>query len=250
MAGHSAYSNIKHRKDRQDAKRGKIWTKISKSIIVAAQLGGGDPDANFRLRFAVQEARAASMPKETIERAIKKGTGELEGGKMEEALYEGYGPAGVAILCDIVTDNRNRTAAEVRKIFEVHGGKLGATNCVAWMFERKGLFRIAKSATTEERLMEVALEAGADDIQTEGESFVVSCPADSFHAVSEALADAKIEPESKEYARVPSNTVELTDPETAKTVLKLMDALDEHEDVQLVAANFVLPEEVMAAVSG
>ena len=249
MAGHSAWSNIKHRKGRQDAARGKLWSKLSKAIIVAARMGGGDPDANLRLRYAINDAKAVSMPKDNIERAIKKGTGELEGGNIEEAIYEGYGAGGVAVMCEIATDNRNRTAPEIRKIFETHGGKLGATNCVAWMIERKGVITIAASKTSEEQLMEVALEAGADDIRQEGDSFVVVCPPESFTPVQEALQAAGIEADSKELTRIPSNTVEVTDVETAKSVLKLMETLDDHDDVQSVSSNFNIPDEAMAAIA-
>src|SRR5690606_35151676 len=185
MAGHSHWAGIKHKKAVIDAKRGKLWSKLSKTIIVAARMGGGDPDANLRLRYAINDAKAVSMPKDNIERAIKKGTGELAGGDIEEALYEGYGPGGVAVLCEIATDNRNRTAPEIRKIFDTYGGKLGATNCVAWMFERKGVFTIAANKTSEEQLMEVTLEAGAEDIRQEGDNFVVTCPPDSFTTVQE-----------------------------------------------------------------
>lgn len=249
MAGHSAWSNIKHRKGRQDAARGKLWSKLSKTIIVAARMGGGDPDANLRLRYAINDAKAVSMPKDNIERAIKKGTGELAGGDIEEALYEGYGPGGVAVLCEIATDNRNRTAPEIRKIFDTYGGKLGATNCVAWMFERKGVFTIAANKTSEEQLMEVTLEAGAEDIRQEGDNFVVTCPPDSFTTVQEALTAAGIEPDAKEIARIPSNTVDVTDIEVAKSVLKLMEALDEHDDVQSVSSNFNIPDEAMAVIA-
>jgi YebC/PmpR family DNA-binding regulatory protein len=249
MAGHSPWANIKHRKAAVDAKRGKLWTKLSKAIIVAAKMGGGDPESNLRLRYAINDAKAVSMPKDNIERAIKRGTGEIEGGEVEEVLYEGYGPGGVAVLCEILTDNRNRTAPEIRKLFDSHGGKLGATNCVAWMFERKGLFLIAASKVDEEKLMEVALDAGADDLKREGENFQVTCPPEAFNAVSEALAKAGIEPDSKQLTRVPSNTVEIRDPETAKSVLALMDALDDHDDVQNVSANFTIPDEAMAAIA-
>jgi YebC/PmpR family DNA-binding regulatory protein len=250
MAGHSAWSNIKHRKGRQDAARGKLWSKLSKAIIVAARMGGPDPDANLRLRYAINDAKAVSMPKDNIERAIKKGIGELEGGDIEEAIYEGYGAGGVAVMCEIATDNRKRTAPEIRKIFESHGGKLGATNCVAWMFERKGVITIPAAKTSEEQLMEVALEAGADDIRSEGDRFVVVCSPDSFTAVQDALQAAGIEAESKELTRLPTNTVEITDLDTARSVLKLMEALDDHDDVQSVSSNFNIPEEAMAALSG
>ena len=250
MAGHSAWSNIKHRKGRQDAARGKLWSKLSKTIIVAARIGGGDPDANLRLRYAINDAKAVSMPKDNIERAIKKGTGELEGGNIEEAIYEGYGAGGVAVMCEIATDNRNRTAPEIRKIFENHGGKLGATNCVAWMFERKGVLSIAAAKTSEEQLMEIALDAGADDIRQEPDSFIVLCPPDHFTAVQHALLEAGIEADSKELTRIPSNTVEVTDIETARSVLKLMETLDDHDDVQNVSANFNIPDEVLSALAG
>jgi len=248
VAGHSPWANIKHRKAAVDAKRGKLWTKLSKAIIVAAKMAGGDPDSNLRLRYAITDAKAVSMPKDNIERAIKRGTGEIAGGEVEEVLYEGYGPGGAAILCEIMTDNRHRTAPEIRKVFENHGGKLGGTNCVAWMFERKGLFLIAASKVDEEKLMEVALDAGADDLKREGDTFQVTCPPDAFNAVAEALNKAGIEPDSKQLTRVPSNTVEIRDVEAAKSVLALMEALDDHDDVQNVSANFTIPGEAMAAI--
>jgi len=248
MAGHSPWANIKHRKAAVDAKRGKLWTKLSKAIIVAAKMGGGDPETNLRLRYAINDAKAVSMPKDNIERAIKRGTGEISGGEVEEILYEGYGQGGAAILCEIMTDNRNRTAAEIRKIFDTYSGKLGGTNCVAWMFERKGLVLIAAKKVDEEKLMEIVLDAGADDLKREADTFQVTCPPDAFNAVSEALAKAGIEPDSKQLTRVPSNTVEITDVEVAKNVLALMDALDDHDDVQSVAANFTIPDAAMAAI--
>jgi YebC/PmpR family DNA-binding regulatory protein len=250
MAGHSPWANIKHRKAAVDAKRGKLWTKLSRAIIVAAKMGGGDPESNLRLRYAIADAKAVSMPKENIERAIKRGTGELEGGEVEELIYEGYGPGGVAILCEIMTDNRNRTAPEIRKLFDTYGGKLGGSNCVAWMFDRKGLFLIPASKVSEERLMEVALEAGADDLKREGEMFQVTCAPEAFAAVGEALASAGIEVESKQLARIPSTTVEVRDVETARSVLALIEALDDHDDVQSVSANYVIPDEAMAAIGG
>jgi YebC/PmpR family DNA-binding regulatory protein len=248
MAGHSPWANIKHRKAAVDAKRGKLWTKLSKAIIVAAKMGGGDPDSNLRLRYAINDAKAVSMPKDNIERAIKRGTGEIAGGEVEEVLYEGYGPGGAAILCEIMTDNRNRTAPEIRKIFDSHGGKLGGTNCVAWMFERKGLFLVATSKVAEDKLMEVVLDAGADDLKREGDAFQVTCPPEAFNAVSDALTRSGIEPDSKQLTRVPSNTVDIRDVETARSVLALMDALDDHDDVQSVASNFTIPDEAMAAI--
>ena len=249
MAGHSPWANIKHRKAAVDAKRGKLWTKLSKAIIVAARMGGDDPDTNLRLRYAINDAKAVSMPKDNIERAIKRGTGELEGGQVEEAIYEGYGPGGVAVLCEIMTDNRNRTAPEIRKVFENHGGKLGATNCVGWMFERKGLFLISAAKTTEEKLMEATLDAGADDIKLEGDVFQVTCPVEAFNAVGDALMTAGIEVENKQLTRIPTNTVEVNDVETARSVLKLIEALDDHDDVQNVSSNFTIPDAAMAAIA-
>lgn len=247
MAGHSHWAGIKHKKAVIDNKRGKAWSKCSKAIIVAAKLGGGDPDMNPRLRLAVSDAKAANMPNDTIARAIKRGTGELEGGNVDEVLYEGYGPNGVAILCDIVTDNRNRTAPEIRKLFEVNGGKLGATNCVAYLFERKGLFIFPVDGANEERLMEVALEAGAEDIKRSGDKLEVLCEPDVFTTVSDALDAADLPPESKEITRIPNNTVEL-DLDSARQVLKLVELLDDHDDVQSVSANFDIPDEVLAAL--
>ena len=248
MAGHSHWAGIKHKKAAVDAKRGKLWSKLSKQIIVAAKMGGGDPDMNIRLRTAINDAKAVSLPKDNIERAIKKGTGELEGGNVEEVIYEGYGPGGVAVMCDIMTDNRNRTAPELRKLFEVHGGKLGATNCVAYLFERKGLFVLPAAKVDEERMMEIALEAGADDIHRDGDAFEITCNPDVYSDVSAALAEAGISVDTQEITRIPTNTVDL-DLETSRKILKLMEALDDHDDVQNVSANFNMPEEAMAEMT-
>lgn len=245
MAGHSHWANISRKKSLVDAKRGKMWSKLSKAIIVAAKMGGGDPDANLRLRYAIDAARAVSMPKDNITRAIKRGTGELEGGNLEEALYEGYGPGGVAVLCEILTDNRNRTASEVRKIFELAGGKLGASGCVAWMFERKGMFLIPSSQTEEDALVELALEAGADDVKRTTDGFEVTCDPSVFQQVSDALSQRGLKPESNQISRIPTSTVDL-DAETGRNVLKLMERLDDHDDVQSVSANFNIPDEAMA----
>lgn len=248
MAGHSHWAGIKHKKALIDNKRGKLWSKLSKAIIIAAKLGGGDPDANIRLRTAITDARAASMPKDTIERAIKKGTGELEGGNLEEILYEGYGAGGVAVMCDIMTDNRNRTAPEIRKIFDLHQGKLGSTNCVAWMFDRKGLFVIPAHQVDEDRLMELLLEAGADDVKQTGEKFEVTCEVENYSRVGEALEQNGVRVEVKEVTRVPNNTVDLG-VDDARKVLKLLEALDDHDDVQNVSANFNISEEAMAQLT-
>ena len=249
MAGHSHWANIAQKKSVIDKKRGKVWSKLSKAIIVAAKMGGGDVAMNLRLRYAINDAKAISMPKDNIERAIKKGTGELEGGNLDEILYEGYGPGGVAVLCEILTDNRNRTAPEVRKIFEYAGGKLGATGCVAWMFDRKGLIIIGKAHTDEEKLMELALEAGADDVKTYDDTYEVIAEPDVFGAVCEALDTAGITTESREITRIPRDTVDL-DVDTARAVLKLMEGLDDHDDVQSVSANFNIPDEAMAELEG
>jgi YebC/PmpR family DNA-binding regulatory protein len=247
MAGHSHWANIARKKSVIDQKRGKMWSKLAKAIMVAAKSGGGDPNGNLRLRYAILDAKAGNMPKDTIDRAIKKGTGELEGINFEEILYEGYGPSGVAVLCEILTDNRNRTAGEIRKVFEIAGGKLGATGCVAWMFDRKGLLEIPADQTDEESLMDLALEAGAEDVRRSGSSFEVICDPDAFGGVCDAVDRANLTTAVREITRIPKDTVDL-DAETARSVLKLMDALDDHDDVQKVAANFNIPDEAMAAI--
>jgi YebC/PmpR family DNA-binding regulatory protein len=247
MAGHSHWAGIKHKKALIDNRRGKLWSKLSKAIIIAAKAGGGDPATNLRLRYAINDAKAVSMPKDNIERAIKKGTGELEGANFEEVLYEGYGPAGVAVLCEILTDNRNRTAGEVRKIFEMAGGKLGATGCVAWMFDRKGLLTIPADQADEDSLVELALEAGADDIRKVGNSFEITCDPDVFTNVCAAVDAANLTTEVRQITRIPKDSIDL-DGETARSVLKLIDALDDHDDVQNVAANFNIPDEALASI--
>ena len=247
MAGHSHWAGIKHKKALIDAKRGKLWSKLSKAIIVAARRGGGDLDMNIRLRTAVDDAKAVSMPKENIARAIKRGTGELEGGNLEEVVYEGYGPGGVAVMCEVLTDNRNRTAPEVRKIFEMAGGKLGATGCVAWMFDKKGLFIVSADKADEDTLMEICLEAGAEDVRRDGDKFEILCSPDAHPAVAKALADANIETDVSELSLMPNSTVDL-DAENARKVLKLMENLDDHDDVQNVSSNFNIPDEVMAEI--
>ena len=248
MAGHSHWAGIKHKKSLIDSKRGKLWSKLSKAIIVAAKMGGGDTETNIRLRTAIADAKAVSMPKDNITRAIKKGTGELAGGEVEEVLYEGYGPAGVAVMCDIMTDNRNRTAPEIRKLFEVNHGKLGSSNCVAWMFERKGLFVIAAGDIEEEALMELAMESGADDLKHENDTFEITCEVEAYSQLSEALEAASIPVESKQVTRIPTNVVEVTGDE-ARKALKLLEALDDHDDVQNVSANLNIPEDVLAELA-
>jgi YebC/PmpR family DNA-binding regulatory protein len=246
VAGHSHWANIARKKSLIDAKRGKLWSKLAKAIIVAAKHGGADPDANLRLRYAIDAAKAVSMPKDNIQRAIKTGTGELKGGDLEESLYEGYGAGGVAVLCEILTDNKNRTAPEIRKIFEMCGGKLGGTGCVAYLFERKGLVRLAQAGCDEDKLMEVALEAGADDVKLAGDRWEVTCDPATMAPVVDALGKAGLAVESNEIVRIPTNTVDVDDVETARKVLNLMERLDDHDDVQSVSANFSIPDEAMA----
>jgi YebC/PmpR family DNA-binding regulatory protein len=246
VAGHSHWANIARKKSLIDAKRGKLWSKLAKAIIVAAKHGGADPDANLRLRYAIDAAKAVSMPKDNIQRAIKTGTGEFKGGDLEESLYEGYGAGGVAVLCEILTDNKNRTAPEIRKIFEMCGGKLGGTGCVAYLFERKGLVRLPQAACDEDRLMEVALDAGADDVKLSGDRWEVTCEPAAMAAVVDALGKAGLAVESNEIVRIPTNTVDVDDVDTARQVLTLMERLDDHDDVQSVSANFSIPDEAMA----
>ncbi|HYW78518.1 MAG TPA: YebC/PmpR family DNA-binding transcriptional regulator [Thermoguttaceae bacterium] len=247
MAGHSHWAGIKHKKALIDAKRGKVWSKLSKAIIVAAKTGGGDPEMNLRLRYAIDDAKAVSMPKDNIQRALKKGTGELDGGNFDEIIYEGYGAGGVAVLCEVLTDNRNRTAPEIRKIFEMAAGKLGSTGCVAWMFDSKGLFLVPGDKTDEDSLMEIALEAGAEDVQPDAGNFEITCDPSVFQEVAGALKEAGIEVEASQLTRIPQNTVDL-DTDDARKVLRLMEQLDDHDDVQNVSANFNIPDEVMAEI--
>jgi YebC/PmpR family DNA-binding regulatory protein len=248
MSGHSHWAGIKHKKALVDAKRGKMWSKLAKAIIVAAKMGGGDPDANLRLRYAIDDAKAVSMPKENIQRAIKRGTGELDGGNLETVVYEGYAAGGTAIYCEVLTDNRNRSAAEIRKIFELCDGKLGTSGCVAWMFESKGLFLIPPEQTDEEKLLELALEAGADDVKLDAGKFAVTCDPTVFRDVAKIFADAGLKPEVSELTRLPQNTVEVNDPEIARKILKLMERLDDHDDVQNVSSNFNVPDEILAQI--
>ncbi len=249
MAGHSHWANIQHKKARVDAKRGKIWTKVARLITQAAKSGGGDPDANPGLRLAMDKARAANMPKDTIERSIKKGTGELAGETIEEVTYEGYGPAGVAVMCNALTDNRHRTAPEIKKIFERSGGNLGTPNCVAYMFTQKGVFVVGKDGTAEDTLMETALEAGADDVEDTGEIFEITCSQSAFESVKRALESAGFRPESADISMVPNNYVAIADAGAATKILRLMELLDDHDDVQSVAANFDIPDNIINQVN-
>jgi YebC/PmpR family DNA-binding regulatory protein len=248
MSGHSKWSSIKHKKAAKDAKRGKLFTKLIKEITVAARLGGGDINANPRLRTAVTTARENSMPNDNIDRAIKKGTGELEGVHYEEVNYEGYGPGGAAIMASVLTDNRNRTVSELRRVFEKHGGNMGAAGCVAWMFHKRGLITVDKGKTEEERLIEVALDAGADDVADADDLFEVVTPPEGFEAVKAALSSAGIATASAEVTMVPENTVSLTGKDAEQT-MKLLEELDDHDDVQNVASNVDIPQEELQRLS-
>lgn len=241
MSGHSKWATIKHKKAALDAKRGKLFTRLIKEITIAAR-NGGDPDANPRLRTAILAAKAVSMPAENIKRAIQRGTGEIEGGAIEEIMFEGYGPGGVAIMVAAATDNRNRTVSEIRHIFSKNGGNLGELGSVGWMFERKSQILIEKDKATEDRLMELALEAGADDVKLEGEHWEILAAPESHHAVLEALEKAGIPTASAEIGMIPKNLVEV-DPKNMPGVMKLMEALEEHDDVQNVYTNADFGEE-------
>ncbi len=248
MAGHSKWANIQHRKGRVDAKRSKLWSKLSKAIIMAAQQGGGDPTANFRLRKAVDDAKAVSMPKDNIKRAIKKGVGDLAADAFEEVVYEGYGPGGVAVMCEIMTDNRNRTASELRNLFSKHGGELGKTGCVAYLFERQGMILIDADKTNEDALMEIALKAGADDVKELEGSFEVTCEPEALAELLTSIKSSGIEVSASQLARIPTSTVDL-DAGSSRKVLKLMEALDDHDDVQAVSSNFNIMDEIMKEIA-
>ncbi len=246
MSGHSKWATIKRKKAVTDAKRGKAFTQIIKEITIAARMGGGDPKGNPRLRLAIDKAKGANMPADNIKRAIQKGTGELPGVTYEDVTYEGYGPGGVALIIESVTDNKNRTVSEIRHLLERHSGKLGAANSVAWMFHRKGIFRIPRSTYDEDTLMNIAIDAGANDMKTEDDLYEIVTTPESFEAVKQALEAQGIRFEEAEIQRVPENTVKIVGKD-AETVLKLMDALEEHEDVQHVYANFDIDEKVLAS---
>jgi YebC/PmpR family DNA-binding regulatory protein len=241
MSGHSKWHSIKHKKAAADSKRGRIFTRLIKEMTAAARLGGGDPDANPRLRLAVATAKANNMPAENIKRAIMRGTGELPGVSYEDVNYEGYGPGGVAIYMQALTDNKNRTVAELRHILSKNGGNLGESGCVGWMFERKGYFVVEKSSVDEEKLLEIALGSGADDLREDGSSFEILSSPENFDAVKSALESANIETVAAEVSMLPQSYVKL-EGKNAQTMLKLMEALEEHEDVQNVWANFDIDE--------
>ena len=244
MSGHSKWSSIKHKKAATDAKRGKIFTKVIKEITVAARMGGGDIETNPRLRTAVQAAKAENMPKDNIERAIKKGTGELEGVNYEEISYEGYGPGGAAVLVESLTDNKNRTVADIRSIFGKNGGNLGENGCVAWMFDKKGYIVVERSAVDEDTLMETALEAGAEDIREDDSNFEVITEPGDFDAIKEAIDTASISYIDAEVTMLPQNTTNLTGKE-AEQMVRLMEMLEDCDDVQKVYTNADIPEEII-----
>ena len=249
MAGHSKWSKVKRFKGALDAKRGKIFSRYAKEIMVAARTGGGDLNINPRLRTAVVAARAQNMPNDTIERAIKKGTGEIAGGVLEELIYEGYGPGGAAIIVEAATDNKNRTAADIRSIFSKNQGHLAASGSVSYMFRRKGLITIARDAVEEERLMEVALEAGAEDLATDEDLYVVTTPQDRLYQVGEAIRNVGIHAESHKLTFLPGTTVTIDQEALASQVLRLCDALEENDDVQNVYSNFDISDELLTKLS-
>jgi YebC/PmpR family DNA-binding regulatory protein len=249
MSGHSHWSGIKYKKAALDAKRGKAWSKISRMIIVAAKQGGGDPSQNLTLRYAIDKAKGANMPKDTIEKAIKKGTGDLGGMSYEEVLYEGYGPSGVAVMVEALTDNRNRTGPEVKRIFEKHGGSLGTSGCVNWMFTKKGLITVNADNSDEEQLLEIALSAGADDMQAVRDVFEMTCEPGAYEELKKTLQEKEIPIETAEISMVPQSTIDISYEHTANRIISLMEAFEDHDDVQNTYANFDIPEEIIAKIS-
>ncbi|PIE59562.1 MAG: YebC/PmpR family DNA-binding transcriptional regulator [Desulfobulbus propionicus] len=249
MSGHSKWSTIKRKKGANDAKRGKIFTKLIKEITIAARMGGGDPEGNPRLRSAITAAKSENMPKDNIDRAIKKGTGDLEGAVYEEILYEGYGPGGVAVLVETMTDNKNRTVSDVRHFFAKSGGNLGESGCVGWMFDKKGMIVVDKGDIDEEKLMDIALEAGAEDVVEEDDSFQILTAPEDFNDVVEGLEQGQVNFSEASISMIPQNVVELVEEKPARSLLKLLENLEDHDDVQKVHANFDIPEELMDSLS-
>ena len=248
MSGHSHWSGIKHKKAANDAKRGKVWSKIARIIIVAAKNGGPDPSQNLALRYAIDKAKQANMPKDTIEKAVKKGAGGGDAVAFVPALYEGYAPGGVAIMAEALTDNRHRTAPEIKKIFERHGGSLGSTGCVNYMFHKKGLITVPVKAVDENNLMEIALSAGAEDVQTAGDIYEITCEPSAYEGLKKALEEKQIPVQVTEISMIPANTIPVSDTETARKILALMDELEEHDDIQNVYANFNIPDDIIAKI--
>jgi YebC/PmpR family DNA-binding regulatory protein len=249
MSGHSHWAGIKYKKAALDAKRGKVWSKLARMIIVAAKSGGGDPSANLSLRYAIDKAKAANMPKDTIEKAVKKGTGEVEGVHFEQVLYEGYGPGGVAIMVDVLTDNRNRTTPEIKRLFERHGGSLGTAGCVNWMFGKKGLITVRTTETDEDALLEIAMATGADNMQNTGGVYEITCEPHVYEELKKTLKEKNIPTEVAEVSMMPQNTVPVGDAATAKKIISLMEDLEDHEDVQNAFSNFDIPDAVMANIT-
>jgi len=249
MSGHSKWSTIKRKKAANDAKRGKIFTRLLREVSISARLGGGDPDGNPRLRSAIQDARTNNVPNDNIDRAIKKGTGELEGVDYEEISYEGYGPGGVAVMVETMTDNRNRTVGEIRHLFSKHGGNLGENGCVSWIFDQRGYFVISRDAMDEESFMELALEIGAEDLTTDGELYEIFTAPTDYIAVKEALDERGVTVEERQLAMIPQNSVDLDD-ENLPPTLRLLEALEDHDDVQNVWANFDADESALESAAG
>lgn len=244
MSGHSHWATIKHKKGATDAKKGKMFSKVARLIMIAAKEGGGDPTMNLRLQYAIDKAKSVNMPKDNVDRAIKKGTGELEGISFEESMFEGYGHGGAAIMVEVLTDNKNRTSHEIRKIFEANGGSLGGANCVSWIFERKGLITIAGNAASEDQILSDALDAGAEDASLAGDAFEITCAIADFEKIKKALS-AKYKLQSAELTKIPKNYVTVNETD-AKRLLSFMDALEEHDDVQNVYSNFEVPQTLTA----
>lgn len=249
MSGHSKWHSIRHKKGATDAKRGKIFSRLNKELMVAARMGGGDPSANPRLRQAIAAAKSENMPKDNIERAIKKGTGELEGVNYEEYMYEGYAPGGVALLIEVMTDNKNRAAADIRYVFNKRGGSLGEAGCVAWMFEKKGLIIFDQNQVAEDEVLEVALEAGADDVITTEDQYEVHTELSAFESVKQAFDDQELRYTMAEITMMPQNTVNIDDESVAAQVLKLMEAIEDADDVQKVYANFDIPDKILQRIT-
>jgi YebC/PmpR family DNA-binding regulatory protein len=250
LSGHSKWANIKHRKAAQDSKKGVAFQKLVKNVIAAAKAGGGDPNANFRLKVAIDRARAGNVPVDNIERGIKRGTGELDGAVFEEILYEGYGPNGVAVMVQALTDNRNRTAPEMRSLFTKTGGSIGELGCVAWNFDRKGVIEVTGEGLDEEEIMLAAIEAGADDVTSEEDGYEITCEPSVLSDVAEALKNSGYNVESIEIEMIPKNTVSIANKADAAKLLSLVERFEEHDDVQAVYANFDIPDEILAEIDG
>lgn len=249
MSGHSHWATIKHKKGALDARRGKLWSKLSRAIIIAARHGGGEPSMNLKLRYAIDKARQASMPKDTIERAIKRGTGELGGQQLDEITYEGFGPGSVAVMVEVLSDCRNRTNGEVRKIFERAGGHTGSVGCVSYLFERKGLITVSTQGIDEDTLLGIVLDAGADDMTNEGDVFEITCDPTHYNLVQETLTKNGVIVTGAEITMLAKTKVEAPDLETAMKIVRLMEMLDDHDDVQHVYSNLAMSDAVLAEIS-